>query len=220
MQGWVKFFVFDDKAPLDGIRFYENPDYTEQKKIYDPDWSTTDGDDDGDDGEEEEDEEGEDDSPTSDEYGKIRIPERTTFYFILNKLGFFAMTNRRNDLAKTQRSLHMDSIKPIIKTKKGLSGGLEDIGNFKEGFCFKVVSSAEESWVICLDDMTEKLQWMDALIKLKGALTVVGGDEPDLEGTVNLGPSPFDGIAKGYKQTGPDGEEIETLIKGLNTPPP
>jgi hypothetical protein len=42
----------------------------------------------------------------------------------------------------------MNSIKPIIKTKKGLTGGLEDIGNFKEGFCYKVITGAEESWIV------------------------------------------------------------------------
>ena len=89
-------------------------------------------------------------------------------------------------MAKTQRSIHMNSIKPIIKTKKGLTGGLEDIGNFKEGFCFKVITGAEESWVVnfivwikmCNDNLTDKLKWMDAIVKIKGALTVVGGDEP------------------------------------------
>ena len=40
---------------------------------------------------------------------------------------------------------------------------------------------------------------MDAIIKIKGALTIVGDDEPEVEGMVNLGPSPFDGISKGYK---------------------
>jgi hypothetical protein len=29
-------------------------------------------------------------------------------------------------------------MKPVIMTKKGFTGGLEDLGNFKEGFCFKV----------------------------------------------------------------------------------
>lgn len=93
----------------------------------------------------------------------------------------------------------MNSIKPIIKTKKGLTGGLEDIGNFKEGFCYKVITGAEESWIMCNDSLTDKLKWMDAIIKIKGALTIVGDDEPEVEGIVNLGPSPFDGISKGYK---------------------
>jgi len=47
----------------------------------------------------------------------------------------------------------MSIIKPIVKTKKGLSGGLEDIGNFREGFCFKVISVAEESWIVCNDNI-------------------------------------------------------------------
>lgn len=67
------------------------------------------------------------------------------------------MTGRRNDMTKTQKSLHMNIIKPIIRTKKGLTGGLEDIGNFKEGFCWKVISGAEESWIMCADSDSLKL---------------------------------------------------------------
>ena len=58
---------------------------------------------------------------------------------------------RRNDLTKTVKSLAMPAIKPIVKTKRGLSGGIEDIGNFKEGYCIKVVSIAEESWIVIID---------------------------------------------------------------------
>jgi len=40
---------------------------------------------------------------------------------------------------------------------------------------------------------------MDAIIKLKGALSIVGEEEPSIEGTISLGPSPFDGATRGYK---------------------
>jgi len=200
-QGWIKFFVFDDKSPLDGIKFFENPEFTEQKKIYDPEWSSSE------DAESSSSDEGEESSSDgSDEFGSIDVPSRDKFFVVLSKLGLFAMTGRRNDLTKTQRSLHMNIIKPIIRTKKGLTGGLEDIGNFKEGFCFKVISGSEESWIMCCDSDSDKLMWMDAIIKLKGALSIVGEEEPSIEGTVNLGPSPFDTASKGYIQTGPDGE--------------
>lgn len=72
-------------------------------------------------------------------------------------------------MTKTVKALHFDIIKPIVKTKRGLSGGLEDLGNFKEGFCFKVISTAEESWIMCLDDANTKAQWIDTISKMKGA---------------------------------------------------
>lgn len=69
----------------------------------------------------------------------------------------------------------MASIKPIVKTKKGLSGGLEDIGNFKEGYCLKVISLTDEAWIMCFENQTLKDQWIDTISKLKGAQTQIGG---------------------------------------------
>jgi len=61
---------------------------------------------------------------------------------VINKNGIFALTSRRNEIAKINKMLSINDIKPITKGKKGYSGGLEDIGNFKEGFCWKVILSA------------------------------------------------------------------------------
>jgi hypothetical protein len=43
-------------------------------------------------------------------------------------------------MTKTVKSLSIHDIKPITKNSKGFSGGLEDLGNFKEGFCWKVIT--------------------------------------------------------------------------------
>jgi len=75
------------------------------KKIHNPDgeWTT---DDDVEEGEEEEaavgeEEEGEEEGESSDEHGDIDVPARDKFFFVLNKLGLFATSSRRNDLTKT-----------------------------------------------------------------------------------------------------------------------
>jgi len=70
----------------------------------------------------------------------------------VNSFGLFALTQRRNDLVHAAKFMGINSMKPITKGKNGFKGGLEDIGNFKEGFCFKVVSSKGETWIICADD--------------------------------------------------------------------
>jgi len=64
-------------------------------------------------------------------------------------------------------------IKPIVKTKKGLSGGLEDMGDFQEGFCFKVFANSPdaETWIICVDDLMEKAKWINEITSVKGKYT-------------------------------------------------
>jgi hypothetical protein len=57
----------------------------------------------------------------------------------------------------------ISAIKPITKTKNGLSGGVEDLGNFKEGFCWKVNADndgEEVTWIMCTLDLFEKETWM------------------------------------------------------------
>jgi len=44
----------------------------------------------------------------------------------------------------------MAGIKPILKTKKGFMGGLEDQGNYAEGFCFRINAIPETIWVVCV----------------------------------------------------------------------
>ena len=68
------------------------------------------------------------------------------------------MNFRRNDLTKTKKTVPLAAIKPIIQTRRGftgtqshlLKGGLEDMGNYAEGFCFKVnaLGGEEETWIV------------------------------------------------------------------------
>jgi len=79
------------------------------------------------------------------------------------------LTHFGNSIAKTYKSIQIewienikvDAFKPEI-----LKGGLEDIGNFQEGFCFRLVSKTEVIWNICADTMREKIQWMHDLENL------------------------------------------------------
>jgi len=48
---------------------------------------------------------------------------------------------------------------------------MEDIGNFKEGFCFKLLASSELVWIVCADDLDDKNTWMAAIKSTKEAAT-------------------------------------------------
>jgi hypothetical protein len=54
----------------------------------------------------------------------------------------------------------LDNIKPIYKSaKKGIQGGVEDLGSFSEGDCFKINGlreGAEVTWIMCCSTIAEK----------------------------------------------------------------
>ncbi len=74
-------------------------------------------------------------------------------------------------MAKTVDSLELKSLVDVKIDKSGASkGGIEDLGNFQEGFCFllraKTLTSSFK-WVICTDDYRSKCDLMKKLIVLK-----------------------------------------------------
>jgi len=103
------------------------------------------------------------------------------------------LTSRRNDLTKTVKSMSIHDIKPIFKNAKGYGGGLEDIGNFKEGFCWKVIKSDDASWIMCSDNMKEKEEWMEAIMVIKGAATIFAKPDKTLEGSATIDMGSADG---------------------------
>jgi hypothetical protein len=40
------------------------------------------------------------------------------------------------------------------------SGGLVDIGNFREGFCFKLYLRNDAVWALCASSFKEKNEWI------------------------------------------------------------
>jgi hypothetical protein len=81
----------------------------------------------------------------------------------------------------------MAAIKPIIKTKKnGYMGGLEDQGDYAEGFCIRINAIPETVWVMCFATALEKEEWMDQVATVKKANTAFD-KEPSYEGTAIIG---------------------------------
>lgn len=90
-------------------------------------------------------------------------------------------------MAHTIKSMPTNQIKPIIVTKNGVSGGLDDIGNFKEGYCWRVIQSDDVNWVMCSDALDDKEGWMAAIREIKNAYTVFEAPPKKIEGTITLG---------------------------------
>lgn len=62
--------------------------------------------------------------------------------------------------------MSVNSILPITFQGETFSGGLEDIGQFSEGYCFKVENRLEESWNLCCNQLEEKIRWLGKLQQL------------------------------------------------------
>ncbi len=88
-----------------------------------------------------------------DDYGTVNIPDKFHFFFTLTKESLFITSSRRNDIAKTVDVIQMDSLAPQLMSSSVLKGGVEDQGNFREGFCFKldrpIGTKREEIWILC-----------------------------------------------------------------------
>lgn len=48
-------------------------------------------------------------------------------------------------------------------------GGIEDEGDFKEGFCFKLsfIMEGKKTYVICAEEKEHKTEWMEKVLAAK-----------------------------------------------------
>jgi len=159
-RGWCKFFEWGGTGEMK-LNFYVNPEYKElAKKPYDEE--------------------------AEDAYGLVEIPGPDQFYFVVGPKGLMALTSRRNNMAKISKVLPIHEMKPVVRGKIGYSGGVEDIGNFREGFCWKVVKSDDVEWIMCSSSNDKKEDWMDAIVKVKGMASIMTTELAELEGEITL----------------------------------
>jgi len=81
----------------------------------------------------------------------------------------YALSARRNDMAKTIRSIEVDWLLAVEEDAAKpdlLKGGVEDIGNYREGACFRIRSKTNAVWNLCSDTLPEKAAWIAAFKKL------------------------------------------------------
>lgn len=86
----------------------------------------------------------------------------------------------------------MQTIKPVIKSKKGYQGGVEELGNFREGFCWKVnamIGGDEITWIMCTQNLTDKEVWMETIRLVKDMFTSFAKTKA-LEGIATIGTPP------------------------------
>lgn len=98
----------------------------------------------------------------------INIPDETSFFASIYDNEMVISSSRKNFLQTNFDVLRFDLIKPIAD-EPGFHGGLSDFGNFKEGFCFKVLTSQSGSWtwVVCTKDDQDKKVMMQIIKQLK-----------------------------------------------------
>lgn len=82
-------------------------------------------------------------------------------YFILNYRTIFALTSENDEVTKTISTFELNWLAGGA-TVNGHSG-IIDIGNQKEGFCFKLISKVGNSWFLCSDSNSEKEAWMQII---------------------------------------------------------
>ena len=195
-KGWVKFIILNPSIPRKFTNFYNNDAWEEQEKRHY-------------------------NKEESDEFGRIDIPDRVHFFAILTADAFYIVSARRNDLGKTQNVVPLKSLWNQIPSSNKYQGAVEDVGNFNEGFCFKLRQRNEGviEWVICADTQEEKGSWMQAIVQAKlkqqgpGAYLMSAFNDPistevEIKGAFGLVGS--DGATKkGYKEKGGGTEEHE-----------
>jgi len=103
-----------------------------------------------------------------DNYGFINIPNEDYFYFELNKYQLKVYTARAPRYRTLYKTLNIQEL--ISETSLNpCKGGVEDVGNFSEGFCFMLKFSQFNRffiWEVCSDNAFEKDKWMTTLAKL------------------------------------------------------
>jgi len=184
-RGWMKFLTLESGKDLQHLTFFKNMEFNEQaKKPHDME--------------------------AQDEFGPIEIPDHANWFFILTSSSINVVSSRRNVLTKNTRSLPINAIKPIFfSAEKGYQGGLEDTGNFREGFCFSVITMEAGSWVCCAPNLEEKEDWMRSIAHVKGIFTILPSPAM-MEGEAIMEPA----VAKALmpapmpvlSQTGPTGQ--------------
>lgn len=145
LTGWIKFLEISDSLPRVPSNFIKNNEFfLQQSQNQSMNISV------------------------KDNYGYINIPNEDYFYFELNKQQLKVFTARTPKYRKLDRFLnlndliHESSINPC-------KGGVEDVGNFAEGYCFMLKFthfSRYYVWELCTDTSFEKDKWMTTMARL------------------------------------------------------
>lgn len=129
----------------------------------------------------------------TDDKGYVNIPSKDYFYGVLTKNDIEIYTSRKEQFKTLKLSINLED---IVKQKGNTyKGGVEDIGDFKEGHCFivKYITSSNKSILeICTESLAQKNSWMKNLVKLvkkektvKKEQTQDNNSEQNVDETIN-----------------------------------
>jgi hypothetical protein len=150
-NGWIKFVKYEVdnlKTQSSLNHFHRNDQFTKQMQSY-PNINT--------------------EERVDNTYKYIR--DNNSFYALLLDDYFNILSAREKDFEKTVEILQINNIKNMTDPKT-YKGGIEDFGNFKEGFCFKIKTvelKKNFEYILCVDSFDEKRVLMSFLriIKLR-----------------------------------------------------
>ena len=101
-----------------------------------------------------------------DTQGLINIPSKNHFFFLLTNSSINVLTARKEKLTKVFEVIQVNEIEDN-QDRNNFIGGVENYGDFKEGFCFNLNMKTEDKITICSDTQIEKEKWMNSIYKLK-----------------------------------------------------
>ena len=167
-SGWIKYFHYDYEAEITSPkRFYDNPEYYEQK-VYDSVYNEA--------------------TEINGEPQKIHIPGKQYFWGVLTNSDNFNILGSRKDSENSNailiENLNTDLIDFIVPDDNA-NGAIRDLGTFIEGSCMKISvtlakplknekytsrtsgDGEKQTWIICTDTEKQKKRLLSFLIAIK-----------------------------------------------------
>ena len=106
---------------------------------------------------------------SKDNMGYLNIPNEQYFWLELDQHSLNAYTSRNPRYRKKDNCLKISDLVPEIMTNP-CKGGIEDVGNFTEGYCFMLKFlkfTKHYVWELCAETQSEKDQWMNRITKIQ-----------------------------------------------------
>merc|ERR1711957_707435 len=132
-QLWVKYFKYTNaelnvKTPK---TFFVNSGFYQQTKLY----------------------------PNADiSKGDEFIKNKNFFYLSVFKNSLVFKSSKKNQMQKNVDIFTISEIANIFENERTPKGGIEDFGNFDEGFClkFNILDQKRSIYIICMDSLSQK----------------------------------------------------------------
>ena len=110
-----------------------------------------------------------------DDFGKKIIPDKNSFYLVLNKDSMNVYSTRNDPFLNQVDNLDYSFIEAIPLDKK-YEGGVQDMFRFSIGYCIMVKvklalelssQTSAQRWIFCVNKEEEKMKLLQSLIKAK-----------------------------------------------------